>query len=79
MIDEGEMVGRRVTRAAMAARLRSIRREFFGEGGGDEVARRLGLPSRTWKNYESGVTIPGEVILRFLILTGTDPRRMLAE
>jgi transcriptional regulator with XRE-family HTH domain len=64
----------RVTRKAqIAMRLREIRQELFGEHGGPELARRLGLPARTWYNYESGVTVPGEVLLAFIDQTGTNP------
>src|SRR5215213_1486068 len=61
------------TKASLSERLRAIRAELFGERGGPELARRLGIPIRTWYNYESGVTVPGEVILRFVELTGVDP------
>ena len=60
-------------KAAIAGRLRSIREEIYGKEGLPEVAERLGLPPRTWHNYESGVSIPGEVLLRYLILTGAEP------
>ncbi len=60
-------------KAALAGRLRLIRCEIFGEHGGPELADQLGVPLRTWLNYESGVTIPGEVLLRFLEITGTKP------
>jgi hypothetical protein len=61
----------------LAERLRSIRVELFGERGGSEMARRLGLPVRTWYNYESGVTIPAEIILRFMELTSVEPMWLL--
>jgi hypothetical protein len=61
------------TKASLSERLRAVRAELFGERGGPELARRLGIPIRTWYNYESGVTVPGEVILRFVELTGVDP------
>jgi hypothetical protein len=35
------------------------------------------LPTRTWLNYERGVTIPGEVLLRFIDLTSAEPRWLL--
>ncbi len=54
-------------------RLRDIRTEMFGERGGPELARRLGIPMRTWYNYESGVTVPAEVILKFMELTSVEP------
>jgi transcriptional regulator with XRE-family HTH domain len=65
------------SKAAIAGRLRLIRSEFFGEHAGPELAGRLGLPFRTWLNYENGVTIPGEVLLQFLEITGVEPRWLL--
>src|SRR5215469_2426216 len=58
---------------ALAERLRSLRAELYGERGGPELARRLGLPVRTWYNYESGVTVPAEVILKIVELTSVEP------
>jgi SOS-response transcriptional repressor LexA len=67
----------------LSARLRQVRQEIFGEHGGPELARRLGLPARTWYNYETGVTVPAEVLLGFMeetgansswLLTGTGPK-----
>src|SRR5439155_14758442 len=57
----------------LSERLRQIRVERFGERGGSEMARQLGLPVRTWYNYESGVTVPAEVLLRFVELTSVEP------
>jgi hypothetical protein len=62
---------------SIARRLRSIRIEVYGERGGPVLARQLRLPFPTWANYESGVTIPGDVLLRFLETTGTNPRWLL--
>src|SRR5262245_45888884 len=62
---------------ALATRLREVRIELFGERGGSEMARRLGIPVRTWYNYESGVTVPAEALLRFLELTGVEPSWLL--
>lgn len=61
----------------LAERLRQIRTELYGERGGPELSRRLGLPIRTWYNYESGVTVPGEVLLRFVELTSVEPMWLL--
>ncbi len=58
----------------LAERVREIRVEWFGETGGKLMADTLGLPERTWANYESGVTIPALVILRFVEVTGVNPR-----
>lgn len=61
------------TKCHLAERLRQIRTELFGERGGPEMSRRLNLPVRTWYNYEAGVTVPAEVLLRFVELTGVEP------
>jgi hypothetical protein len=60
-------------KAQISMRLREVRQELFGEHGGPELARRLSLPARTWYNYESGVTVPAEVLLAFIDQTGTNP------
>lgn len=61
----------------LSERLHLIRNELFGERGGSEMARKLGLPVRTWYNYETGVTVPAEVILRFVELTSVEPLWLL--
>ena len=33
----------------------------------------LGIPVRTWYNYENGVTVPAEIILRIVELTAVEP------
>src|SRR4051794_25350784 len=58
---------------ALAERLASLRLELFGERGGPEMARRLGIPVRTWYNYEGGVTVPAEVALKIIELTAVEP------
>ena len=62
---------------ALAERLTTLRAELFGDRGGPELARRLGLPVRTWYNYESGVTVSAEVILRIIELTSVEPMWLL--
>lgn len=64
-------------KAQIASRLRDIRQELFGEHGGPELARRLNLPARTWYNYETGVTVPAEVLLAFIDQTGANPEWLL--
>src|SRR4051794_6216250 len=66
------------SKAVIAARLQLIRVEIYGEAGCPEIAGQLGLPLRTWINYESGVVIPGDVLLCFLELTGTEPLWLLS-
>lgn len=65
-------------KALISTRLREVRQELFGEHGGPELARRLGLPARTWYNYETGVTVPAEVLLSFIDQTGTNPVWLLS-
>lgn len=64
-------------KCCLAERLRQIRVDLYGDRGGSEMARQLGVPIRTWYNYESGVTVPAEVLLRFLELTRVEPRWLL--
>jgi hypothetical protein len=64
-------------KSQLAERLRSVRVELFGERGGPELARQLEIPNRTWYNYEIGVTVPAEILLRFLELTSVEPRWLL--
>jgi hypothetical protein len=70
-------------KTALAERVREVRLDVYGEHGGPLLAEVLQLPFRTWMNYEAGVTIPAQVILRFIeitrahphwLLTGTGPR-----
>lgn len=61
----------------LAERLAILRLELFGERGGPEMARRLGIPVRTWYNYEGGVTVPAEVVLKIIELTAVEPGWLL--
>jgi hypothetical protein len=70
-------------KAEMGHRLSEVRQEKFGPKGAPVLATTLGVPLRTWLNYEAGVTIPGEVLLRFVetarvdahwLLTGEGPK-----
>src|SRR6516165_5331117 len=62
----------------LAERLKTIRVELFGEHGGPKLAQLLGIPARTWYNYEIGVTVPAEVILRFIDVTFVEPKWLLS-
>jgi hypothetical protein len=64
-------------RAALAGRIVALRSELFGQRGGAEMARHLGLPLRTWYNYEAGTAIPAEVVLRIIELTAVEPGWLL--
>jgi hypothetical protein len=68
---------RQLVRHSIAARAREIRCELFGVHGGPLLAEAMGVPVRTWLNYEQGVTIPAEVILRFIDVTDANPLWLL--
>lgn len=61
----------------LAARLREIRVELYGEHGGPMLAEELEVPYRIWVRYEAGVSMPAPVMLRFLEQTGASPRWLL--
>ena len=61
----------------LAHRVRMIREELFGENGGPLLAQEIGVPYRTWMNYEEGFTIPAQAILRFIEVTNADPHWLL--
>jgi hypothetical protein len=65
------------SKLAIAARLVALRSEIHGERGGPEMARRLNIPVRTWYNYEKGITVPAEIILKVIKLTGVDAAWLL--
>ena len=61
----------------LARRIREVREDLYGEHGGPMLAQALGLPFRTWHNYEEGCTIPALSILRFIEVTYADPHWLL--
>jgi DNA-binding transcriptional regulator YiaG len=65
------------TNAQLARRLREIRQDLYGEIGIEVLARAANVPTATWHNYEQGVTMPANVLLDFLEVTGTDPHWLL--
>jgi hypothetical protein len=64
---------------ALAEQLRRARIEHFGDDGVADLSRRLGVPERTWRNYEGGVTMPADVVLRFMVLTGVTACELLQD
>lgn len=62
----------------LASRVREVREDLFGEHGGPILAQALGLPFRTWHNFEVGCTIPAQTILHFIELTNVSPRWLLS-
>jgi hypothetical protein len=75
-------LGRRPTRVDqlsrdLAERLRAVREDFYGEHGAQFLADDLGLPLKTWVNYERRVAVPGVTLLKFIVLTGANPHWLL--
>lgn len=62
---------------ALAARLRKVRDDLFGEDGEWAMAEALSVPASAWRRYEAGARLPGVVLLVFLEFTGADPRWLL--
>jgi hypothetical protein len=61
----------------LARRVCEVRHELFGEDGVPALARALGVPDLVWEAYEAGADIPAAVILRFIVVTGANPRWLL--
>lgn len=61
----------------IGGRLRAVRLDRWGEDGAQFLADEVGVPLRTWLNFERGIGMPGVVMARFLASTGVDPRWLL--
>ena len=61
----------------LAGRIKAVRIDLYGVHGGPLLAERLKVPFRTWVEYEEGLTIPAQTILRFIDLTNADPHWLL--
>jgi hypothetical protein len=77
MYDSSQRPDWPVIRSELARRIREVRESLYGEHGGPLLARGMGLPFRTWHNYETGCTIPAQTILRFIELTEANPHWLL--
>lgn len=62
---------------SLAQRIREVRMDLFGAHGGPLLARALRLSFRTWHSYEAGLTIPAEIMLRFIEVTEANPHWLL--
>lgn len=61
----------------VSRRVREIRLELYGEHGGPLLSAAINVPYRNWARYESGATMPGPAVLRFLEVTGVNPNWLL--
>jgi transcriptional regulator with XRE-family HTH domain len=62
---------------SLADRLRLIRFELYGELGIARMAAGLGVPPKTWANWESGIAPSAMIILRLIEITGIHPLWLL--
>jgi hypothetical protein len=67
----------RAIRNGIAERLRILAHEKYGEANSWWFAPALGLPPQTLLNYDAGCTIPAEVILAIIEITGVHPHWLL--
>ena len=67
----------KMDRLELAARMREVRSDLYGEFGAPLLANALGIPARTWVNYESGMTVPGTIVLALIAMTGVNPSWLL--
>jgi hypothetical protein len=61
----------------LAKRVRETREDLYGVAGAPRLAEQLGLPTRTWLNYEAGIVIPAAAILRFIEVARVSPHWLL--
>ena len=61
----------------LAGRIKTVRIDLFGDNGGPLLADLLNVKVRTWVEYEEGLTIPAQTILRFIEVTNADPHWLL--
>jgi hypothetical protein len=64
-------------RVELGQRLRAVRQEIHVEDGVQLLAEHLQIPVRTWLNYEAGVIVPAEVVLRVIALADVSPHWLL--
>jgi hypothetical protein len=62
----------------VARRLRTVRLEIYGEHGLPLLAEALDIPARNWARYESGESMPGVVLLRFIDIARVEPQWLLS-
>ena len=61
----------------LAARVREIRVEKFGDEGIAYLSQAMNVPARTWEHFENGVMMPAWILLQFIQITGVEPGWLL--
>jgi hypothetical protein len=64
-------------RAELGQRLRAVREAIRVRDGAQLLAEHLQIPVRTWLNYEAGVMVPAEIVLRVIALADVNPQWLL--
>jgi hypothetical protein len=64
-------------RAELAERLREVREDLYGEHGSQFMADAFNVPLQTWLNYEFGVMVPTEIVLKVQVLASVSARWLL--
>jgi hypothetical protein len=59
----------------LGRRFRELRHEYESAGG--TLDARLGVPLRSWYNFEWGGSMPADVLLRLIELTSVEPMWLL--
>jgi hypothetical protein len=65
------------TNRDIAARLRDVREDMYGEHGAQFMADALGIALRTWTNYEAGVVMPAKIVLQVIDTIHVNPSWLL--
>lgn len=61
----------------IARRLAAVRSELFGKDGHSRMAKRIGVPVQSWRNFERGVAAPPDIILTVIVLFDVEPQWLL--
>ncbi len=59
-------------RVELRERLREVREDLYGQDGSQFLADALGIPVQTWRNYESGVSVPAEIVLELQVFASVE-------
>jgi transcriptional regulator with XRE-family HTH domain len=70
-------VGDAVKWRTFGNRLRMVREDLYGKQGSRSLANALKIPHQTWSNYESGIAVPGDIVLQLQVLYSVNARWLL--
>lgn len=62
---------------AFGNRLRMVREDLYGQQGSQSLAEALHISHQTWLNYESGIVVPGDVVLQLQVLYSVNAHWLL--